>query len=171
VSGNCALRRPGREIAVDPKAFITSVEACFKARTVAACGKRLTALHVRIASKLAFWRGAHPKHRQLARAAGCSSRTVRRALAILHSLLLLSWDRRVVTGKGWRAQTANAYALGSKKEIGYQNLISSVSLSAPAQPVTRQGDLLLARQRTIHARLLAGRYGVAAAIPLASFRQ
>jgi DNA-binding transcriptional MocR family regulator len=95
---------------MDPKAFLAAVQ---HARDVLPFGQRPTDLHVRVAAKLAFWRNAHPSHRSLARAAKCSRRTVRRALARLSALGLLSWTRRVLVGRGWRARIANGYAFSS----------------------------------------------------------
>jgi len=52
-----------------------------------------------------------PCHETLARDAGCSARTVRRAIAALQSLGLLRWQTRLVW-TGWRTeQTSNAYEL------------------------------------------------------------
>ena len=52
-----------------------------------------------------------PAHATLASDAGCSSRTVRRATAVMRSLGLLRWSTRLVRS-GWRTeQTSNAYEL------------------------------------------------------------
>jgi DNA-binding transcriptional MocR family regulator len=52
-----------------------------------------------------------PSHETIAQDVGCSARTVRRALAQLKSLGLLTWQRRLVpVGRGTE-QTSNAYAL------------------------------------------------------------
>ena len=51
-----------------------------------------------------------PCHETLARDAGCSARTVRRAIAALQSLGLLRWQTRLVR-TGWPEQTSNAYEL------------------------------------------------------------
>ena len=52
-----------------------------------------------------------PSHETLATDAGCSSRTVRRATAVMAALGLLRWQTRLVRA-GWRTeQTSNAYEL------------------------------------------------------------
>lgn len=52
-----------------------------------------------------------PAHETLAEDAGCTARTVRRALDALRALGLVMWVRRLVRA-GWRvAQTSNAYTL------------------------------------------------------------
>lgn len=52
-----------------------------------------------------------PSHETLARDAGCSARTVRRATATMRSLGLLRWQTRLIR-TSWRAeQTSNAYEL------------------------------------------------------------
>lgn len=52
-----------------------------------------------------------PAHATLASDAGCSSRTVRRATAVMRSLGLLQWSTRLVRS-GWRTeQTSNSYEL------------------------------------------------------------
>lgn len=76
----------------------------------------ITALHVEIGRCLLKRLGAlgqcDPSHTTIADDAGCSERTVRRALARLNALGLLTWQRRVVRD-GWRtAQTSNAYHFG-----------------------------------------------------------
>ena len=99
----------------DPKAFILRVEAAWRKRSVDKQKRRLTRLHVHVAAKLAFWRSPSPRHGALARAANCSKRTVRRAMALLHALGLLSWTRRVVSISGWRANVSNSYQFLSTK--------------------------------------------------------
>jgi hypothetical protein len=99
--------------------FLQGVEAAFQERRLVTerpkhCPQRLSALHVRIAYKLAHWRcAAFPSHEQLALAAGSSTRTVGNALTLLQSLGLLSWTRRVIAIAGWRARITNAYAVGA----------------------------------------------------------
>jgi hypothetical protein len=52
-----------------------------------------------------------PAHDTIAADAGCSARTVRRALDALKAVGLVMWQRRIVRA-GWRAaQTSNAYCL------------------------------------------------------------
>lgn len=147
---------------MDPKAFIAAVEAAWRSRADMPAEHRLTRLHVHIAAKLAFWRGSgSPSHRKLAKAAGCSKRTVQRALARLHLLELLSWTRRVVRGRGWRALISNTYHFLSNTSLNYQYLMSSVRLSpsAPAPATAGAGsgatDLLAARRAVNEARLRA----------------
>jgi len=76
----------------------------------------ITALHVQIGrcllNRLGVTGQCDPSHDTIATDAGCSERTVRRALARLNALGLLTWQRRVVRA-GWRtAQTSNAYQFG-----------------------------------------------------------
>lgn len=113
---------------MDPRAFIVAVMA---ARDRLPFGKRPTRDHVEIARKLAFWQGAAPSHQQLANATHTSRRTVIRALKRLHALGLLTWTRRVVAGRGWRAQIANSYAF-SQSSLSFLVLRTSATLSQPA---------------------------------------
>jgi Helix-turn-helix domain len=84
---------------------------------------RLTALHVDVGRALLKRLGedgrCDPAQTTLATDAGCSERTVRRALAALRELGLLAWAQRLVV-RPWPAggrgatraeQTSNAYAL------------------------------------------------------------
>ncbi len=123
------------------KDFITQVEAACRRRAKTADGRRLTGNHVLVARKLAFSLSHAPKHRELAAKTGLSTKTVQRALAILHELGLLSWTRRVLKGPGWRAQIANAYELLSSKALTYLGIKTSVKMSTPVE----LGDLLKAR--------------------------
>jgi hypothetical protein len=111
-------------------------QAVLHARNTLPHGQRPTDTHVRVAAKLSGWRARFPRHRQLAHAARCSVRTVRRALARLHELGLLSWARTVLTGPGWRAQIANDYAPLSSKPLSYQSLRTPAKLSACAALAT-----------------------------------
>ena len=139
---------------MDPKAFVTAVEAAWRNRAAMPKGQRLTRLHVHVAAKLAFWRGSNPSHRQLARSARCSTRTVQRALARLHGMGLLSWTRRVLKGRGWRAQIANAYHFLSNASLTYQSLKSPANLS----PSGGGGDAAIARDiLERRARVIQGR--------------
>lgn len=83
--------------------------------------KRLTSLHVDICRVLIRRLGeggqCDPSHHTIAADAGCSERTVRRALRILREVGLLTWEQRVVQ-RSWPAggrdarrleQTSNAY--------------------------------------------------------------
>jgi DNA-binding transcriptional MocR family regulator len=127
---------------MDPKAFVAAV---MSARACIKHGDRPTDLHVTIARKLAFWRGRAPSHQELANAAHTSRRTVIRALARLRELGLLTWTRRVVCGKGWRAQVSNAYDFTSKP-LSYLRLRTSAMLSPPAPaPVLAE----IAARRTV----------------------
>jgi AraC-like DNA-binding protein len=152
--------RPAKELELDPKTFIGQVEEAWTSRARTPDGKALTRLHVHIAAKLAFWRSPVCRQRSLARAAGCSIRTVQRALARLYALSLLSWTRRVLATRAWRAQVANAYSLGSKERVSYQCIRSSANLSPPGtgRPLIQpQGDLLEAARMRMQARFLAAR--------------
>lgn len=76
---------------------------------------RVTALHAEVGRallrRLAEDGRCDPAHDTLAADAGCSTRTVRRALAALAGCGLVRWVQRLVRD-GWRAaQTSNAYAL------------------------------------------------------------
>ena len=138
----------------DPKTFIANVEMAFREKTRGPSCPPLTRLHVHIAAKLAFWRSPMARHRSLARAASCSVRTVRRALARLNALGLLSWTRRVFACRGWRAQIANAYHLNASSLPSYQRIKSSAWLSPPGArltEVTPKGapDLLAARRQAL----------------------
>ena len=129
----CGKLRPTRGLrigAVMPSgqptsAFRSALESAYRQRQV-------TRLHVHIGYVLSGWRTGIPKHRQIAFAAGCCVRSVVRALARLHALGLLSWTRRVVACRGWRAQTANSYALLSPKPLSVSVIQSSASLSPSA---------------------------------------
>ena len=139
---------------MDPKAFIAAVERAWRERATTPDGKCLTRLHVHVAAKLAFWRKPAARHRELARAARCSTRTVRRALGRLHALGLLSWTRRVLATRGWRAQIANLYHLNSSSSLGYQRLKSAANLSPPGAPIGKREasgapDMLAARRAAI----------------------
>lgn len=137
---------------MDGKAFICAVETAWRSRTTTARGRQLTRLHVHIAAKLAFWRhGSAPRHRALARVSRCSISTVRRALAILHSLGLLTWTRRVLACKGWRAQISNAYAFSSKA-ISYQCLRRDADLNTSGGALGMDAPLLAARRAEIERR-------------------
>ncbi|CAB4137797.1 hypothetical protein UFOVP326_86 [uncultured Caudovirales phage] len=147
----------------DPRAFLARVESAWRERATTPDGRRLTRLHVHIAAKLAYWRSTTPRHRALARAARCSTRTVRRALDRLRALELLSWTRRVVRGVGWRAQVSNAYRLAPLAEQSscYQVLKSPAVLSpsgtaTPASAPVMEAPLLLARRLAVE-RMLASR--------------
>lgn len=103
-----------------PKDWLAKVEAARKALPF---GERPTDLHVKIAAKLAFWRGSSwPSHAQLARAAGCNSGTVENALNRLRALGLLSWSKRTAKGPGWSRRLSNLYAPGPCK------LLKSISI-------------------------------------------
>ena len=139
------------------------VEATYAAKRTLPLALRLTRNHVHVAAKLAFWRSASPRMRDLARAARLSISTVKRALARLRGNGLLSWTRRVLYCRGWRAMIASAYALLSSKPVSYQGLRSSLVLTPPGDrrsvevvraPAT---DLLLARRQVIERRLQAAR--------------
>lgn len=136
--------------------FTAAVEAAYRDKLTAPGVPPLTRLHVHIAYILANWRSPCPKHRHIAKRAGCSTRTVRRALARLHAFGLLSWTRRVVALVGARVQTSNAYALGSKALLSYQCLNSSAKLSYPAGRGARPmpGDELLRARPERMARLI-----------------
>ena len=76
---------------------------------------RIAALHLLVGTALIRRLGQNgrldPSHQTIAADAGCSPRTVRRALAALANCGLLRWVRRLVRA-GWRAeQTSNAYEL------------------------------------------------------------
>jgi hypothetical protein len=139
-------------------------QAVLQARNTLPHGQRPTDTHVRVAAKLSGWRARFPRHRQLAHAARCSVRTVRRALARLHDLGLLSWTRTVLAGPGWRAQIANDYALLSEASLSYQALRTSAKLTACAAPATSAAaDLaaIAARRADLFAREWAqGRAGM-----------
>ena len=90
----------------DPRAFLERVKA---ARDSLPHGRRPTDTHVKVAAKLAFWRGGHPSHRVLARACKCDRKTVQRALARLEALGLLAHAPRYACGPGWRRRLSNAY--------------------------------------------------------------
>ncbi|MDA8251107.1 MAG: GntR family transcriptional regulator [Rhodospirillales bacterium] len=94
-------------------------------------GQRPTRLHVHILAKLLHWRSATPTHRGLARAAGCSRRTVLRALARLSALGLLSWQPRVVCGRGWAVRIANAYSFGAAPRAESIRIQCCAELSHP----------------------------------------
>lgn len=149
---------------VDPKGFLALVECAWRDRARAPGGQPLTRLHVHIAAKLAFWRSANPKHRSLARAARCSTRTVRRALARLAALGLLSWTRRVVCCRGWRAQVANSYSVGASPSLSPClpiRISCSASLSPPGSQAPAEQSIAAARaalaavSRAGEARMLA----------------
>lgn len=75
----------------------------------------VTALHVEVGRALLRRLGVDgrldPSHETIATDAGCSSRTVQRALRRLADAGLLTWQRRLVRA-GWRCeQASNAYAL------------------------------------------------------------
>jgi hypothetical protein len=127
---------------MEPKLFIAQVEKAWYTRAASEDGKRLTRLHVHIAAKLAFWRGAQCRQRALARASGCSVRTVRRALHLLNELSLLGWTKIVLRGLGWRARICNAYHLNAKE-------IKSIVYYSPASlsPTVETGLLEKARAR------------------------
>lgn len=127
---------------MDAKTFIAQVEKAWHAKTTSEDGRRLTRLHVHIAAKLAFWRTPQCRQRALARAAGCSVRTVRRALHLLNALSLLGWTKIILRGNTWRVRVMNAYVLG-KKEILTKVLFSPANLS----PAWENGLLEKARRR------------------------
>lgn len=76
----------------------------------------ITALHVEVGRallrRLSQDGRCDPSHDTLARDAGCSARTVRRALARLQAAGLLTWQRRLVRSGRRVLQTSNAYRLG-----------------------------------------------------------
>jgi MarR-like DNA-binding transcriptional regulator SgrR of sgrS sRNA len=116
--------------------------------------KELTRLEVHIGYKLAAWKNPCPTHAQLAKAAGCDERTVRRALAKMRELGLLTWSRQVVVLHGWRAQIANRYELLSSKPISYLCFNRSDILSASGAAQAAQADLARVAQAS-QARILA----------------
>ena len=138
---------------MEPKTFIAAVEKARRSKEKFE-GRGVTALHVKIAVSLAYARLTNPSHRSLARRAGCSSRTVRRALRILHGLGLLSWTRIVVRGRGWRAQVSSAYQLLSCKPLSFLGIKTSASLSASGE-TAEEARAELARIRSLRAGLLA----------------
>ena len=81
-------------------------------------GKRPTALHLAIARLIARWSSPCPSHGQLARAAGCSVRTVQNALRRFRDLGLVCWEQRWIPGR----QLSNHYRL------------SALSLDLPPTP-------------------------------------
>jgi hypothetical protein len=127
---------------MDQKTFIAQVEQAWRKKTTSDAGKRLTRLHVHIAAKLAFWRSPQCRQRALARAAGCSVRTVRRAIHLLNALSLLGWTKIIIRGHGWRVRVMNAYSLGKKE-------ILSLVYDSPANlsPAWEIGLLEKARRR------------------------
>lgn len=139
---------------MDAHAFMRQVEQAWRARAAAPAGERLTRLHCHVAAKVAFWRSPCPTHRAIARAARCSTSTVKRALRRLHAIGLLSWTRRVIANRGWRAQVANSYAFNAAS-LSYQILRTSVRLT-PSAPEPGDGDLLIARRAALQERLRSG---------------
>ncbi|HEX2939589.1 MAG TPA: helix-turn-helix domain-containing protein [Rhodopila sp.] len=113
-----------------------------------------------------------PAHSTLADDAGCSDRTVRRALDALRGLGLVAWVRRLVR-TGWRvAQTSNSYLLaltenpapipvkstgGQKVRQIHSEVIQKatqvVTAREPAEIAAAQAALA-ARRAVIEARLL-----------------
>lgn len=110
---------------MDRGSFTRALEAAYRAR-------QLTRTHVHVGYKLAGWRTSTPSHAALARSAGCSVSTVRRALARMHALGLLTWTRRVLASPGWRAQIANAYSLLSNLPVSFSCLKMSARLNTSA---------------------------------------
>ena len=76
---------------------------------------RITALHVLVGEALLRRLGedgrCDPSHETLAADAGCSERTVRRALAALGALGMVRWINRLVRTACRAEQTSNAYTL------------------------------------------------------------
>ena len=76
---------------------------------------RLTALQALVGEALLRRLGedgrCDPSHETMAGDAGCSPRTVRRALAALFELGMLRWVNRLVRTASRAAQTSNAYTL------------------------------------------------------------
>jgi hypothetical protein len=134
----------------NPKAFLCRVEAARRDRERTPDGKRLTDTHVALARKLAFCTHSSPSHKWLARCADCSTKTVQRALAILHALGLLTWVRRVVAVFGVRRRIANAYTLRTTPQqpvlpgllqIKTLRINSSAKMSISAAPAIRRGRM------------------------------
>lgn len=112
-----------------PREWLAKVEA---SRRCLPYGERPTDLHVRIAAKLAFWRGScWPSHAQLARAAGCSPETVENALKRLRGLGLLQWASRSIRGVGWVRRLSNAYAPAHCKPLKPIRIYYSATLTPP----------------------------------------
>lgn len=97
-------------------------------------GQRPTRLHIHILAKLCHWRSSTPTHRALARAAGCSRRTVLRALARLRALGLLTWQPRTICGRGWAVRIANAYRVGCAPREESIRILCRADLSHPGAP-------------------------------------
>lgn len=110
-----------------------------------------------------------PAHDTIASDAGCSARTVRRALDALKALGLVIWQRRLVRA-GWRtSQTSNAYVLALSAnpepapirakccggQSGRETRLES-SLLPPASPqeVAAASAALAQRRAAIEKRLL-----------------
>ena len=108
-----------------------------------------------------------PSHDTLAADVGCSARTVRRALATLRQLGLLSWQRRLVR-TGWRVlQTSSAYALSidgtqphtggqcgrETRKLSIKPIMNPLGLALQGTPAKRKADAL--------ERALAGLAGAA----------
>jgi DNA-binding transcriptional MocR family regulator len=118
------------------RAWLATVQ---RARDTLPHGQRPTDLHTRVAAMLAYWRGSrHPTHRQLARAARTTRRTVQRALARFLILGLLGWDVRKVSAT---RRLPNAYRLGIRE------ILPRAKLSPPPSPAPLRPDLAAALAR------------------------
>lgn len=123
---------------------------------------KITALHEQIGLALLRRLGEDgrldPSHETITIDAGCSDRTVRRALEALKACGLVLWVQRLVRA-GWRvAQTSSAYVLAIGAEI--PALLTKVSKRVarttcpPQQTVTNPAPLCDIREAQ---RALAGR--------------
>ena len=145
------------------KSFVASVEGAWRTRDQKPEELRLTRLHVHVACKLVYWRTTTPKASDLAHAAACSVRTVRRALAILKGLGLLSWTRRVFGCRGWRALVSSRFDFLSQRDLLTQTLRSPANLAPPARmkapppPPAVARDLLAERRAATERRILEER--------------
>jgi hypothetical protein len=72
---------------------------------------------------------------------------------MLHDMKLLTWTRRVIACRGWRAQISNAYSFSSKA-ISYQSLISAPNLNTSGAAVALDAPLLAARRAEMHRRAM-----------------
>jgi AraC-like DNA-binding protein len=124
--------------------------AVWRARLdIARRGGRITATHAEVGRALVRRLGQDgrldPSHETIAGDAGCSDRTVRRALEALAGCGLVRWVRRLVRD-GWRAvQTSNAYELtapGQGTPCGGQNGrgIRKIDLSLRASARSQRQD-------------------------------
>ncbi len=141
-------------------AYLAAAETLWRARATLTAEQRLTRLHLHIYAKLVCWRQPTPRHRDLARAAHCSLRTVKRALTRLRANGLLGWTRRVVRGIGWRAQISNAYAfssmplasLPSSKFLVLRSSAKMAPSGLPASDLSAHGGLQCSHQQVQAAR-------------------